>query len=135
MARLIFNIISTALEEAALAVIVLLGLPRMGINIPLPVLIVLMAAWLAYSVITYRLGSRALGKKPSVGLPDMVGAKGEVVSPLAPEGLVKIKGELWVAKSVDSEIDTGAKVVVVRQNSLKLVVRGSSDTADLGETK
>ncbi|MDO8688314.1 MAG: hypothetical protein Q7K41_06985, partial [Dehalococcoidales bacterium] len=41
-------------------VIVLWGLPRIGITIPLAGLIALMVAWGAYSVITYQLGSRAL---------------------------------------------------------------------------
>ena len=56
-----------------------------------------------------------------------------MVSSLVPEGLVRIKGELWVAKSADKEIDVGAEVVVVEQNGLKLVVRGS--TGNLEETK
>ena len=37
-------IVSTLLEEAALAVIVLVGLPRLGIEIPVGVLVVLMVA-------------------------------------------------------------------------------------------
>ena len=124
--RLIIAIISTLLEEAALVVIVLLGLPRLGIHIPLPGLIALMAVWLAWSVIIYRIGSSALRKKPLISLPDMVGSRGKVVSPLVPEGLVRIKAELWMAKSADGEIDVGAKVIVVEQDGLKLVVRKST---------
>jgi len=116
-------IVSTLLEEAALAVVVLWGLPQLGIHIPLAGLIALMVAWGAYAVISYRIGSRALGKKPEIGLPDMVGSKGKVVSPLDPEGLVKIKGELWIAKSAGGRIDTGDEVTVAEQDGLKLVVR------------
>ena len=135
--RLILAIFSTLLEEAALVAIVLLGLPKLGIEINLPIiagLIALMAAWGAYSVITYRMGSRALMKKPVVGLPDMVGSKGKVVSPLAPEGLVKVKGELWIAKSVGRGINTGEEVMVVGQDGLRLTVRKSS-TNDLKGTE
>jgi len=128
MGRLILAIISTLFEETAIAVIVLWGLPRLGINIPLWGLVVLMVAWLTYTVTTYRMGSRALRKKQIVGLPDMVGTKGKVVSPLAPEGLVRIKGELWVAKSASGEMEPGGEVIVVGQDRLKLVVRDS--TAD-----
>jgi len=128
MGRLILAIISTLFEETAIAVIVLWGLPRLGINIPLWGLVVLMVAWLTYTVTTYRMGSRALRKKQIVGLPDMVGTKGKVVSPLAPEGLVRIKGELWVAKSDGGEMEPGGEVIVVGQDRLKLVVRDS--TAD-----
>ncbi len=134
-ARLIFAVISTLLEEAALVVIVLWGLPQIGIHIPLPGLIALMMVWGAYSLITYRIGSRALKKRPLIGLPDMVGSKGEVVSPLAPEGLVRIMGELWVARSAGSEMRPGGKVIVVGQDGLKLIVRGIRTTNDLEETE
>ena len=133
-ARLVLAIISTLLEEAALAVIVLLGLPKLGIHIPLAGLIALMAAWGAYSVITYRMGSRALRRKPVVGLADMVGSKAKVVSPLAPEGIIRIKGELWGAKSASGRMDTGEEVIVVGQDGLKLAVRKSSPS-DLEGTK
>ena len=121
--RLIFAIISTLLEEAALVIIVRWGLPQIGVHIPLPGLVALMMAWGAYSVIIYRIGSRALRKKQVVGLPSMIGSKGKVVSLLAPEGLVMIKGELWVAETEDKNIDTGEQVTVVGQDGLKLIVR------------
>ena len=132
--RLIVAIISTLMEETALVVIVLWGLPRLGIRIPLAGLIALMAAWGVFSVFTYRMGSRALSRKPVIGLPDMVGSKGKVVSRLDPEGLVKIKDELWVAKSASGEMDTGEKIAVVGQDGLKLVVCKSS-TNDLKGTE
>ena len=122
-ARLVIAILSTLMEETALVVIVLLGLPKMGVHIPLAGLIALMVAWGAYSVITYRIGSRALMRKPLVGLPHMVGSKAKVVSPLVPEGLVRIKGELWMAKTEDKNIGIGEQVTVVGQDGLKLVVR------------
>ena len=135
MARLIMAIISTTLEEAALVIIVLMGLPRLGIDVPLPVLVILMALWLVVSTLIYQAGSRALMRKQLVGLPDMIGSKGRVVSPLAPEGLVNIKGELWVAKSASGEMESGRKVVVVEQDSLKLVVRESSTDTGFAKTE
>ena len=129
--RLVLGIISTILEEAAIVAIVRWGLPEIGVDIPLWGLIILMVVWLAYSVATYRIGSRALRRKPVVGLPDMVGSKAKVVSPLAPEGLVRIRGELWVAKSAGGEMELGREVIVVGQDSLKLVVRESHATDDL----
>lgn len=133
-ARLVVAIFSTLMEEAALAVIVLLGLPQLGIHIPLAGLIVLMAAWCAFSVIIYRMGSRALRRKPLVGLPDMLDSKGKVVSPLDPEGTIRIKGELWDATSAEGSINTGEGVTVVGQDGLKLVVR-KSGTGDLKATE
>ena len=130
-ARLVWAIISTSLEEAALVLIVLWGLPRLEIRIPLLGLIALMVAWGAYSIMTYRRGSQALKKKLVDGLPDMIGSQGEVVSPIVPEGLVRIKGELWQAKSASGKIETGEEVTVVGQDGLKLIVRTGSTSDDL----
>ena len=126
--RLILGIISTMLEEAAIVAIVRWGLPQIDVHIPLPGLIALMVVWLAYSVFTYRMGTRALMTKQLVGLPDMIDSKGKVVSPLAPEGLVRIRGELWVAKLASGEMKSDGEVIVVGQDGLKLVVQ-DSDTA------
>ncbi len=132
--RLIIAIFSTILEEVAIVVVVLFGLPQLGVNIHSAGLIVMMAGWLAWSVIIYRIGSRALRRKPLDILPDMVGCKGKVVSPLIPEGLVRIKNELWVAKSAGREMNLGEKVVIVEQDGLKLVVRKES-SRDLKRTR
>ena len=129
--RLIMATISTLLEETAIIIVALFGLPRLGISLPLPGLVALMVAWLAISVITYRIGSQALRRKQLAGLPDMVGCQGMVVSPLAPEGLVRIKGELWVARSAGGELELGEVVIVVAQDSLKLVVHESSPADDV----
>ena len=94
-ARLIFAIVSTVLEEVALVAIVLWGLPKLGIHIPLWGLIILMVAWGSYVIYAYRLGSRALMKKPVAGLTAMIGSKGRVVNPLAPEGFIKVEGVLY----------------------------------------
>jgi membrane-bound ClpP family serine protease len=133
-ARLVLAILSTLMEEAALAVIVLLGLPHLDIHVPLAGLIALMVAWCAYSVITYRMGSRALKRKSVIGLPGMVGSRGKVVSPLDPEGTIRIKGELWEATSTGEMINADEKVTVVGQSGLKLVVR-KSGTDDTRETE
>jgi len=129
-ARLILAIVSTLLEEAAIVAIVLWALPEVDIEIPLPFLVVIMAAWLAYSVFTFRMGTRALKRKQIPGLPHMIGSKGEIVAALAPEGMVRIKGELWVAKSASGEMVSGGEVVVVGQDGLKLVVSEISPVSD-----
>ncbi len=121
--RLIVAIVTTLIEEAALAAVVLWVLPALGINLHIGVLVALMAALAAYAITTYRLGSRALARKPVVGLSDMVGVKGRAVSDLAPEGTVRIKGELWEARAEGRRISAGTDVVVVGQGGLKLIVR------------
>jgi membrane-bound serine protease (ClpP class) len=121
--RLILAIFSTLLEEAALVVIMLWGLPQLGGEMPLGGLIAVMVVWGVIAVFIYRMGSRALKRKPVVGMPTMVGGRGKVVSPLTPEGLIRVKGELWEAKSAGDKIDNGEEVTVVGQDGLKLIVR------------
>ncbi len=123
--RLILAIISTILEEAAIVVVVLWGLPQLDIEIPLWAMVVIMVIWAAYSIFTFQMGTRALKRGRIVGLPDMIGTEGIVISALSPEGLVRIKSELWVAKSAGAEIEPGVEVTVVEQERLKVVVRES----------
>jgi len=124
--RLILAIISTILEEAILAGVVLLGLPRLGINIPLPILIALMLGWAIVAVTLYTTGSRALGQKPVVGPEAVIGSRGRVVRPLEPEGLIRLGGELWRARSLSGKVDAGAEVTVVKQEGTLLIVRHGS---------
>lgn len=121
--RLILAILSTLLEEAAIAAIVLVGLPELGIKIPIAGLITLIAAWAAISVTIYRAGSRALKRKPITGVEAMIGSKGKAVNPLDPEGLVRIGAELWRARSAKDKIAVGDEVIVVAQEGGKLIVR------------
>ena len=124
-ARLILAIVSTTLEEVAIVVIWRWGLPQLGINLPLSVLIGIMAAWAAFSVGNFIIVTRVLRKQAMVGLPTMIGSKGKVTSPLAPEGLVRIKSERWSATSLEGNIDQGEEVMVVGEDGLKLIVRKS----------
>ena len=126
----ILTAFATLLEEIAIVLIVLLVLPRFGIYIPLPGFIALMVGLGVWGVISYRAASQTLRKKPMVGLPAMVGSKGKVISSLAPNGVIKIRDELWEAISDGHRIDTGQEVIVVKQRGLKLVVRKST-TDDL----
>jgi len=118
----IYSIISTILEEVALAAIVLWGLPYFNIHIPWWGLAILMIALAVYSYIAYRIGKPTLTMKPLVSLETMIGSEGKVVTPLAPEGYVKVKGELWKALSTESELEIGDEVVVVGIDGLKLIV-------------
>ena len=126
--RLILAIISTILEECAIVANVLWALPRINIHIPLWGMILIMVAWASYSIFTFRMGTRALKREQPIGMPNMIGTRGKVVTPLAPEGLVRIRSELWVAKAEDGEIESGTEVTVIDQERLKVVVR-QSDSA------
>jgi len=132
--RLMLAILATLAEEIAIVLIVLLVLPRFGLHMPLPGLIGLVTGLAVWCFISYRQASRALRKEPVAGFTTMVGSRGKIVSPLAPNGLIKIRNELWEATSVGGRIDTGEEVIVVGQAGLKLVVRKAT-AGDLKESK
>ncbi len=138
-ASLILAIVSTGLEEAALYAIWRWVLPDLEVRMPLNVLIIIMIVWGAYAVTNFIIVTRALRKTVIVGLPTMVGSIGKVVQPLHPEGMVRIKSELWGAESAEGNIGAGEAITVVKQDGLKLFVhrRGNDrpmekETVDTG---
>jgi membrane-bound ClpP family serine protease len=127
-ARLVLAILSTSFEEVAIWVIWRWLLPEFDIYLPFPVLIAVMVAWAAFSAWLFMFTTRTLRKQVLVGLPSMVGTRGVVASRLSPEGMVKIRGELWGAESAEGDIDAGEEVMVVGEDGLKLYVRRLSDS-------
>ena len=123
MARLVLAIVSTTAVEAALFTIWRWVLPEWGMEIPLAGLIAIMIGWAVFAVVDFWLVTRVLKKQAMVGLPTMVGTRGKAVSPLHPEGQVRIKGELWGAEAIDHYVNSGEAVLVVGQDGLKLLVR------------
>ena len=123
--RLAIAIITTLLYEAALVALSLWGLPYFGVRIPPDGLIALMVILGAYAVLTYRAGSHALARRPEPALSGMVSTRGRVVSPVDPEGMVKIAGELWQARSANGRLGIGEEVVVTAKEGLRLTVRST----------
>jgi membrane protein implicated in regulation of membrane protease activity len=121
--RLIIAIVSTAAEEIAALIAGVWLLPKIGVHIPLGILLAIMVVWLIWSIITYRKGTRALLRKPVQGMVNMISSTGIVVKALNPEGLAKFRGELWNCTAQTGSIEVGTRVIVVKQDGLKLVVR------------
>lgn len=66
---------------------------------------------------------RAHRRKPETGREELIGEIGTVVEDLSPEGLIKVRGELWKAVSKDgSTVKVGEKVKVVDVKGLTLIV-------------
>jgi membrane-bound ClpP family serine protease len=67
-------------------------------------------------------------RRAQVGAETLVGATVSVVSPLAPEGQVQVKGELWRARTTGAEtVDAGGEVRVLALEGLTLVVEPVSE--------
>jgi membrane-bound ClpP family serine protease len=127
-ARLVLAVVSTPLEEFAIWAIWRWLLPEFGIHLPFQVVIGVMVFWAGFSIWLFVFTTRTLKKQVPVGLPSMVGTKGRVSGKLMPEGMVRIKGELWGAASTEGNINIGEEIVVIGEDGLKLLVRRAKDT-------
>jgi membrane protein implicated in regulation of membrane protease activity len=116
-------IVGTLVEEAALVIIVLWGLPHVGIHVPWWGLAILMAGLAVVAYATYRIGKGTFAVRHKGALEALVGGEGKVVKPLAPVGYVKIRGELWKAVCEESKLEVGDKVIVVGVDGMMLIVR------------
>ena len=124
----IFNIATGLLKGAVVAAIILWLLPLWGINIPIWGLILIVVVFLIYEIVTFRLGRRALERKPAIWANDITGCCGKATTPLTPDGYVRVRGELWRALSSDTDINEGDDVVVVELDRLTLRVAPLSGT-------
>jgi len=115
----VLAITTSLLEQAALVTVVLWLLPRAAINIPLWGLILMMIALGVYNYTNYRLGKKALVKKPVIS-PD-IGSRGRTTTPVSPKGYVRVNGELWQASS-SSTIDVGEEIIIVGREGMTLLV-------------
>lgn len=120
--RLILAIITTTLEEVVIYAVWRWVLPVYDIRLPVSALVGIMVAWGIFSVSLFTLTTLILKKQPPVGLPSMVGSRGRVATKLSPEGMVRINGELWVARSSGDDITVGDEIEVVGEDGLKLLV-------------
>ena len=125
-AYIIFNLTTELLKGAVLLSIVFWLLPLWGINIPIWGLALIIIAFLAYEIVTFKLGRRALERKPVIWSQAIVGRCGKATTDLKPDGYVRVDGELWQAYSDDTSINEGDDIVVVEMNKLTLRVASST---------
>ena len=61
--------------------------------------------------------------KQVTGGEGLVGLEGEVIEPLTPVGVIKIKDEYWKAKSVSENIAVGEEIEILGLDGLTLKVK------------
>jgi membrane-bound serine protease (ClpP class) len=74
--------------------------------------------------------ARSHGRKPVAGRETLLGQTAVVQTPLDPEGMVLVEGELWRARARKTRIEVGAKVTVVTIDGLTLRVKEKEVTDD-----
>jgi membrane-bound serine protease (ClpP class) len=92
-----------------------------GVGVYPAVAIITSAVTMAYFWIALRNSIIAYKSRPVIDLSKLLGAIGEVRTPLDPTGSVYISGELWTARA-ESPLDVGTKVRVRDREGLILVV-------------
>jgi len=111
------------LDEVAALALILLILWFFGIRLPLWAAIFLALLVGTFAFVIHRYAIPALRLKKVTGVDGMIGMEGEVIAPLKPFGIVKMKGEYWKAESVNGEIPAGAEVKTVGVKGLTLQVK------------
>ena len=111
------------LDEVVAVVLVLLVLWALGIQISLPIIIVIALLLGAVIFITHKVIIPSFHKKKITGSEGMMGLTGEVIEPLMPVGVIRVGDEYWKAKSVDRDIAAGEEVEVLGLNGLTLTVK------------
>ena len=83
------------------------------------------ALWVIKDFALYPLLRRAYETKTPTGSQALVGAQGVVEKELAPEGYVRVRGELWRALPLSAEttISSNTAVEIVDVDGMKLLVR------------
>ena len=89
------------LDEALLVALVLLALWKLGVNLSPAVIITVVVVLGLLVFVLYRTIMSLVRRKQVGGREGMIGLQGKVVTPLTPEGVIKVRGELWKASCND----------------------------------
>jgi len=111
------------LDEAAAVGLVLLVLWVLRIEIPLPIAVVAALLFGGLVFVIHKAVIPTFHKKQVTGAEGLIGLEGEVIEPLTPVGVIKIKDEYWKAKSVGENIAAGGEVEILGMNGLTLMVK------------
>jgi membrane-bound serine protease (ClpP class) len=93
-----------------------------------PVLIVAVVIVLGFFTVVIRAVAKAMRRPHVTGLESLVGATGVALSPLGPEGRVRLRGETWRARTEGGDLLKDEPVEVLRTEGLTLVVRRQSES-------
>lgn len=118
----IYSVISTIIETALLAVILIWVLPLFGVILPLWGLILFLTAFLAISYIMYRISHPTVTMMSFNDPESIIGSEGVVESDLMPEGFVRVRGELWKATCINGMVTKGTEITVTHINNMTLTV-------------
>jgi len=117
----IYSLISSLIQELAIAALLLWLLPLMSVQVPPWLTVTVLALYPLYCYVMYRIGHPTVLYGGVTGADSIVGSTGTVES-VAPELFVRVQGELWKAYSPDAELKRGEEVTITAVDGLTLTV-------------
>ena len=115
------------LDEVLVAALVLIVLWQAGVRLSpwvIATTVVVLGGW---TLVLHKLIKSIVRRRQVGGREGMIGLVGKVVKPLAPNGVIRIHGELWNASCRDGRVAVDEDVVVTAVEGLKLVVKPRSE--------
>jgi membrane-bound serine protease (ClpP class) len=88
-----------------------------------PVLIVAAVIVLAFFMLVVRKVALAMRRPHATGAESLVGTSGVTISPLSPQGQVRLRGEIWRARAEEGDLLKDERIEVLRTEGLTLIVR------------
>lgn len=73
-------------------------------------------------------GLAAQRAAPSTGVEAMIGERGVALEPLAPEGSIRVHGEIWKARALGTSIPQGRSVIVRELREFRMLVEEVPDS-------
>jgi len=118
----IYSIISTLVEEIAIAALLLWILPSFGVRVPAWVVAVVLAGFTVFSYIMYRVGHPTVLYSGVTDPDSIVGSTGVVETVTQDEVWVRVEGELWKSSCPGCRLKQGDEVTVTAIDGLSLTV-------------
>ncbi len=98
------------------------------LRLPITVVLAVVLPFALILIFMLRLAFHARHAKVTTGAPGMIGLLGRAQTPIAPEGMIFVRGELWKARS-KMNIAKGEGVRVISLQGLTLDVEAEKETA------
>ncbi|MGQ9477225.1 MAG: NfeD family protein [Candidatus Bipolaricaulia bacterium] len=117
--------------------IVLILVLAQFIHLPLWLAVTIPAGKFLKFLLVYPAVRRSTKQPAYTGMESLIGEQGFVVDPLNPEGYVKVRGELWRARSEGLPIPAGTEIEVHATDGIRLLVgpRVREDLPPSGELR
>jgi len=107
----IYSLISSVIEEIAIATLLLWVLPIFGIKVPPWAVAAILTCFAVFCYIMYRIGHPTVLYGGVTGADSILGSTGTVESTM-PEIFVRVQGELWKASCPGGALKAGDEVTV-----------------------